>query len=106
MYNLRSSKRDTVQFPIQIQVTDDEQFLKDLLNQNSLASNTSANMSDSMHESSDSDIDCDALIDHSDEEFQSTSTANAQGSNQQSSDQFNLDLQVQSVINSQILEQL
>ena len=73
MYNLRSNKKDTIQFPVQIQVTDDEQFLTDLLKQNSSLLNSSANMSDCMHESSDIEVDYDALIQDSDNETQSTS---------------------------------
>ena len=62
MYNLRSNKKDTIQFPVQIQIVDDEQFLTDLLNQNSSFLYTSVNMSDSVHDSSDSEVDYDALI--------------------------------------------
>ena len=71
MYNLRSNKKDTIQFPVHIQVADDEQFLTDLLNQNSSLLNTSANMSDSVHENSDSEVYHDALIQDSDNEAQS-----------------------------------
>ena len=58
---------------MQIQVADDDQFLTDLLNQNSSLLNTSENMSESVHESSDSEVDYDALIQDSDNETQSTS---------------------------------
>ena len=67
-------------------------------------------MSDS-YEASDSDIDCDALIQHSDEETQSTTAGvnnqskQSRGSNLEPTDVVS-DLQVQSVINSQILQQL
>ena len=109
MYNLRSSSKDTVQFPVQIEVSDDSQFLKDFLNKKTSV-NTEVDMSDS-HDTSDSDIDCDALLQHSDEEFQSTAVGSSnqsklsQGLNSDSSDVAS-DLQVQSVINSQILQQL
>ena len=76
MYNLRSNKKDTIQLPVHIQITDDEQFLTDLLNQNSFISNSTANMSDSVHESSDSEVDYDALLQDSDNETQSTSAKN------------------------------
>ena len=110
MYNLRSSNKDTVQFPVQIEIADDNQILKDLLHHKATSLSTEANMSDS-YEASDSDIDCDALIQHSDEEIQSTSvgvnnqTKQSRGSNLEPTDVV-LDLQVQSVINSQILQQL
>ena len=109
MYNLRSNKKDIIQFPVQIQVADDEQFLTDLLNPTSSLLNSSANMSDSMHESSDSEVDYDALIQDSDNEIQSTSVKSDQNTSAtQSSDSVDITSQfkVQSVINSQILEQL
>ena len=109
MYNLRSNKKDTIQFPVQIQVADDDQFLTDLLNQNSSLLNTSENMSDSVHESSDSEVDYDALIQDSDNETQSTSAKlGKKHSDTLDSDSIDIASQfkVQSVINSQILDQL
>ena len=109
MYNLRSNRKDTIQFPMQIQVTDDEQFLNDLLNPNSSLHNSSVNMSDSVQESSDSEVDYDALIQDSDNETQSTSVESVKNTSAaQSSDSVDISSQfkVQSVINSQILEQL
>ena len=109
MYNLRSNRKYTIQFSVQIQVTDDEQFLTDLLNPNSSLLNSSVNMSDSVHESSDSEVDYDALIQDLDNETQSTSVKSAKNtSDTQSSDSVDITSQfkVQSVINSQILEQL
>ena len=109
MYNLRSNKKDTIQFPVQIQVTDDEQFLTDLLNQNSSLLNSSANMSDSVHKSSDSEVDYDALVQDSDNETQSSSgKAKKDTSDNISSDSMDISSQfkVQLAINSQILEQL
>ena len=94
---------------MQIQVTDDEQFLTDLLNQNSSLLNSSANMSDSVHESSDSEVDYDALVQDSDNEKQSTSgKVNKDISDNISSDSMDISshFKVLSVINSQILEQL
>ena len=109
MYNLRSNKKDTIQFLVQIQVTDDEQFLTDLLNQNSSLLNTSVNMSDSVHDSSDSEVDYDALIQDSDNETQSTS-AKLDKKDLDTLDSNSIDIssqfKVQSVINSQILDQL
>ena len=109
MYNLRSNKKETIQFPVQIQVTDDEQFLTDLLNQNSSLLNSSANMSDSVHECLDSEVDYDAMVQDSDNEIQSTSgNTYKSSSDNSSSDTVDISAQfkVQSVINSQILEQL
>ena len=105
MYNLRSNRKDTVQF----QVTDDEQFLNDLLNPKSSLHNSSVSMSDSVHESSDSEVDYDALIQDWDNETQSTSVKSVKNTSvTQSSDDVDISSQfkVQSVINSQILEQL
>ena len=108
MYNLRSNKKDTIQLPVHIQITDDEQFLTELLNQNSFISNSTANMSDSVHESSDSEVDYDALLQDSDNETQSTSAKNNKESDTTCSDNMDISSQfkVQSVINTQILEQL
>ena len=47
MYNLRSNRKDIVQFPVQIVVADDDQFLTDLLNHKALPINDRENMSDS-----------------------------------------------------------
>ena len=109
MYNLRSNKKDTIQFPVQIQVTDDEQFLTDLLHQNSSSLNSTANMLDSMHESSDSEVDYDDLIQDSDYEKQSTSGKTSKTSSHiVASDSMDISSQfkAQSVMNSKILEQL
>ena len=108
MYNLRSNKKDTIQFPVQIQVMDDEQFLTDLLQQNSSSFNSTENMSDSMHESSDSEVDYDALIRDSDSKKQSTSGKTTTSSHIVTSDNMDISsqLKAQSLINSKILEQL
>ena len=109
MYNLRSNSRDTIQFPAQIEVADDNKFLTDLLKHKAASISDSADMSDS--QSSDSDIDCDALVKNSDDEMQSTSGENVEKINpghtsQIHSNDLAADLKVQSVINSQILQQL
>ena len=105
MYNLRSSKKDTVQFPVQIQV-DDEQSLNELLNHKSSSFNDSTNMSDSFQESSDR-LDCNALG----TEAPSSSDKSSKQASSIHGQQVNFaditsDLKVQSVINSQILDQL
>ena len=110
MYNLRSSSKETVQFPVQIEVADDSKFLNHLLNHTDSSVHNSVEMSDS-HDSSDSDIDCETLVKHSDNESQSisgqtvTNHNKGHASNNQVHD-LSSDLQVQSVINSQILQQL
>ena len=67
--------------------------------------------SDSLQESLDCDIDCDALARDSDNEFQSTYGHDSMQNNQChtqliDSTDFSSDFRVQSVINSQILQQL
>ena len=104
MYNLRSNKKDAIQLPVQIQVADDDQFLTKLLQHNS-SLNSSVNMSDSVHERSDSEINYDALINESDDETQSTSAESGKNNHSaQPSDtiDFSSEFKVQSVINSQI----
>ena len=110
MYNLRSNSKETVQFPVQIQVADDNQFLNHLLNHKESSISESVDMSDS-HDSSDSDIDCEALVRDSDNKSQSTSgqtvkTSNTGHTSKIASSNFSSDFEVQSVINSQILQQL
>ena len=110
MYNLRSNKKETVQFPVQIQV-DDEQFLNELLGHKSSSFNDSTNMSDSFQESSDGELDCDALLDSSDIEIHTTSDKTSKQSSSHHPQQTNSaditsDFKIQSVINSQILDQL
>ena len=92
-------------------MADDDQFLNDLLNRISSSLNGSASMSDYLQKSSDSDFDCDALINDSDNETQSTSVNGSKETGSSHTQQLNfadlrLDFKVQSVINSQILEQL
>ena len=110
MYNLRSSSKETVELPIQIEVADDSKFLNHLLNRTDSSVNNSVEMSDS-HESSDSDIDCEALVKHSDNESQSGSGLTGKHHNKGHTSNnelhdLSLDLQVQSAINLQILQQL
>ena len=106
MYNLRYNFE--IQFPVQIQVTDDEQFLIDLLHQNSSLLNSTANMSDSVHESSDSEVDYDDLIQDSDSEKQSTSGKTSKTSSHiVALDSMDITSQFKAqFINSKILEQL
>ena len=110
MYNLKSNGKETVQFPVQIEVADDNQFLNHLLNHNESSAIDSVEMSDSQ-ETSDSGIDCEALVNDSDNKIQSSSGQNAKYNNpghtsKIDSTDFSSDFKVQSVINSQILQQL
>ena len=110
MYNLTPNSKETVQFPMLIKVADDNQCLNDLLNHKASSINDSVDMSDSQ-ESSDSDIDCDALVRDSDSEIQSMSGQNVIQNNpchnsKIDSSAFSLDFKIQSVINSQISQQL
>ena len=107
MYNLRSNSKETVQFPMQIEVADDNQFFNHLLNHKESSANDSVEMSDSQ-ERSDSDIDCEALVKDSDNVIPSKSGQNTKYNNPShtskiDSTDFSLDFKVQSVINSQIL---
>ena len=56
-------------------------FLNALLHHSSSSLNGSVNILDSVHESSDSEIDCDALINDSDVETQSTSVKSGKNNN-------------------------
>ena len=47
MYNLRSHKQRTIQLPVEIQLSDDNQFLQKFLAQNTVDFNEQVNMSDS-----------------------------------------------------------
>ena len=80
------------------------------MNHKETSANNSIEMSDSQ-KSSDSDIDCEALVKNSDNESQSTSGQNAKYNNpghtsKIDSTDFSSDFKVQSVIISQILQQL
>ena len=54
MYNLRSNSKETVQFPVQIEVADDNQFLNHLLDHIESSVNNSVEMSDSLTKASQS----------------------------------------------------
>ena len=100
MYNLRSSKKDTVQFPVQIQVDDE-----DLLNHKSSSFNDSTNMSDAFQESSDNELNCNALVNESDTEAHSSSDKSSKQASSSHGQQMNFadvssDLKVQSHTNS------
>ena len=60
MYNLHSSKQNTVHLPIEIQLADDIQFLDTVLNKNFTVSDTQNKMSDS--DTTASDLNCNDLM--------------------------------------------
>ena len=51
MYNLRSNRKDTVRFPVQIEVADDDQFSSGLLNHKAASTNDSVNISSVSYDS-------------------------------------------------------
>ena len=68
MYNLRSHKQNTIHLPVQIQSSDDNQFLQNILAQNCVDFDEQVNMSDSESEGSVSDLNCSDIVKNSDTE--------------------------------------
>ena len=111
MYNLRSHKQHTVQLPVEIQLSDDNQFLQRFLSHNCAGFEEKLNMSDSDSEGSGSDLNCSAIVQDSDNEDNSNMSNLQEGAGPSQQKQLHatlhkLDLDVQAVINAQILEQL
>ena len=108
---MRSYKQNTVQLPVEIQLSDDTKFLQKVLQQSGVNSEEKLNMSDSDSEGSVSDLDCSAIIQDLDNEnthdFQTLQDV-AGSSQQKQSNAYvrKSDPDVQAVINAQILEQL
>ena len=97
-YNLRSGKQEGLQFPVQIQLSEDTEFLKTLLN------HQNRQVSDS--ESSVSEADCEALINDSHvDSFANVSKTSSPREKKSISDLKNPD-DMQPIINSKILTQL
>ena len=97
-YNLRSGKQEGLQFPVQIQLSEDTEFLKTLLNHHD------GQVSDS--ESSISEADCEALINDSPvDSFANVSKTSSPRDKKSISDPKNSD-DMQQIINSKILTQL
>ena len=59
MYNLRSHKQNAVELPIEIQLTEDKQYIEIILKRNS-ESDIAENMLDS--DTSESDLDCSGSV--------------------------------------------
>ena len=111
MYNLRSNKQQTVQLPVEIQLSDDNQFLQRFLSHNCAGFKEKLNMSDSDSEGSGSDLNCSAIVQDSDNEETSNMSNSQEGAGPSQQKQLHATLHksdpdVQAVINAQILEQL
>ena len=111
MYNLRSHKQNTIHLPVQIQLSDDNQFLQNILAQNCVDFDEQVNMSDSESEGSVSDLNCSDIVKDSDTEENTNVSVSQEGAGpshkkHSNSTPHKSDPDVQSVINAQILEQL
>ena len=106
MYNLRSAKNNTIELPVEIQLTGDKTFIETVLKNNSIVSDIENSMSDS--DISGSDLDCSGLINDSDEVSGTVIANNLAGSSQTatSSNFDNSDSNMQQLINARILDQL
>ena len=104
MYNLHSAKKNTIELPVEIQLTGDKTFIETVLKNKSIVSDIENSMSDS--DVSVSDLDCSGLI-HDSKEV-SSPVNNLAGSSQTASNykSDNLDPNIQQLINARILEQL
>ena len=107
MYNLRSCKQNTVSFPVEIQLTEDRQFIESILKHNTV-SDICENMSDS--DTSGSELNCSGLLNVSDEVVNTDANSqnivdnsHANGSNS-SLERSHPDMQ--QAINARILDQL
>ena len=99
-YNLRSSKTDPIHPPVQLQLSDDSQFMAQLVKQQE----NSVQVSDS--DSSDSELNCSDLV-QSDDETNNTKNPNVSNVDSNFSDKQSTSISVsQDTINAQILAQL
>ena len=108
MYNLRSAKNNTVELPVEIQLTGDTTFLETVLKNNTTVSDIENSMSDS--DISGSDLDCSGLMDGSDQVLSTPVTdKNSAGTSKTvthvNSDK-NSESDMQQLINARILDQL
>ena len=98
-YNLRSSKTDPIHLPGQLQLSDDSQFMAQLVQQENLVQVSNSN-------SSDSDLNCSDLV-QSDDETSNTKNPNVSNVAPNFSDKQSTSTNVsQDTINAQILAQL
>ena len=107
MYNLRSDKQNTIELPVEIQLSEDKQFIETVL-KCSIVSDINTNMSDS--DSSASDLNCSALVNDSDNDsFLLTNSKNVAETSQVTgidNPSQKTDLNMQTLINARILDQL
>ena len=68
MYNLRSHKQNTIKLPVEIQLSDDSQFLQEFLAQNTVDFNEQINMSDSESDGSGSELNLSDIVQSDTEE--------------------------------------
>ena len=104
MYNLHSAKKNTIELPVEIQLTGDKTFIETALKNDLIGLDIANSMSDS--DVSGSDLDCSALI--NDPKEVSSPVNNSVGSSQTASNynSDNSDPNIQQLINARILEQL
>ena len=77
MYNLRSTKNNIIELPVEIQLAEDKTFIETVLKNNSTVSDIENRMSDS--DVSVSDLDCSGLINDSDEASSPVTVNNSAG---------------------------
>ena len=107
MYNLRSCKQNTVSLPVEIQSTEDRQFIESILKHNTVLA-ISENMSDS--DTSGSELNCSGLLNVSDEVVNTdTNSQNTVGNSHANGSNSSLqrsDPDMQQAINARMLDQL
>ena len=100
-YNLRSSKADAVQVPVQLQFADDPEFLSKWMSVSQQSKSNQEN--DSYTDRSESDLNCSDVINQSDtEQTEEKDNPGSTSSKEKSTD----DCITQQMINAQILAQL
>ena len=105
-YNLRSTKPDSIQLPVQVQLCDDGEFMTHLL---STGSETLHDKQMGHDSSSESELDCSAIVGASDSDNSSTPGGRAFNrlhSEQAPSTSSSSDQVAQTLVNQKILEQL
>ena len=105
-YNLRSTKPDSIQLPVQVQLCDDGEFMTHLL---STGSETLHDKQVGHDSSSESELDCSAIVGASDSDDSGTPVGRAFNrlhSEKSPSTSGSLDQIAQTLVNQKILEQL
>ena len=108
MYNLRSAKNNTVELPVEIQLTGDKTFIETVLKNNTTVSDIENSMSDS--DVSGSDLDCSGLMNGSDQVVSTPVTDKYSAGTLKTGTHVNSDKNSESdmqlLINARILDQL